>query len=59
MEDERVTIELGREARGCLKLVGSDVKMIEYTGLGHWYSEEMLRDIFEFLQRKLEGQHKL
>jgi predicted esterase len=52
-ENERVTIELGREAKTCLELVGADVQMVEYKGCGHWYSEEMLRDIFEFLREKL------
>jgi predicted esterase len=53
MEDEKVPIELGREAKTCLKLLGADVQMAEYDGLGHWYSEEMLGDIFEFLKEKL------
>ena len=52
-KDERVPIEIGREAKICLELVGADVQMIEYEGLGHWYSDEMLGDIFEFLKEKL------
>ncbi|CZR64842.1 related to phospholipase/esterase [Phialocephala subalpina] len=52
-EDERVSIDLGREAKACLDLVGAEVLMSEYEGLGHWYSEDMLRDIFQFLKEKL------
>jgi hypothetical protein len=28
--------------------------MKEYEGLGHWYSEDMLRDIFKFIKRKFK-----
>ncbi|TVY36821.1 Acyl-protein thioesterase [Lachnellula subtilissima] len=52
-EDEKVPIEMGREARTCLDLLGADVQMVEYEGLGHWYSEEMLGDMFDFLREKL------
>ncbi|KAF8858477.1 alpha/beta-hydrolase [Acephala macrosclerotiorum] len=52
-EDERVSIDLGREAKSCLDLIGVDAQMNEYEGLGHWYSEDMLRDIFQFLKEKL------
>ncbi|TVY13860.1 Acyl-protein thioesterase [Lachnellula arida] len=52
-EDDKVPIELGREARTCLELLGADVKMVEYEGLEHWYSDEMLGDIFCFLREKL------
>lgn len=52
-EDEKVPIEIGREARRCLDLVGADVQMMEYEGLGHWYSGQMLNDIFDFLREKL------
>ncbi|TVY40220.1 Acyl-protein thioesterase [Lachnellula occidentalis] len=52
-EDEKVPIEIGREAKTCLELLGADVQMVEYEGLGHWYSDEMLGDIFGFLREKL------
>jgi len=52
-EDEKVPIEIGREANRCLDLGGADVEMVKYEGLGHWYSEEMLGDIFDFLRRNL------
>jgi predicted esterase len=42
-EDERVDIKLGREAKKALELMGTDVQMMEYEGLGHWYSEDMLK----------------
>ncbi|KAE8451772.1 hypothetical protein EG329_003229 [Mollisiaceae sp. DMI_Dod_QoI] len=53
-EDEKVSVNLGREAKSCLDLVGVDVQMIEYEGLGHWYSQDMLRDIFQFLKKSLK-----
>ena len=53
IEDKKVPIEIGREAKTCLELVGADVQMVEYEGLGHWYSDKMLSDIFDFLKEKL------
>ena len=53
IEDEKVSIEQGREAFNALSLLKATVQMVEYPGLGHWYSEEMLVDIFEFLKEKL------
>jgi len=55
-EDDRVKIELGREVQKCLQLLEADVQMVEYDGLGHWYSDDMLRDIFQFLSHALEEQ---
>ncbi|KAF7856959.1 hypothetical protein EAF04_009719 [Stromatinia cepivora] len=52
-EDPKVSIEMGREAKRCLDLLGADVELKEYEGLGHWYSEHMLSDIFQFLKEKL------
>lgn len=54
-EDAQVKIELGQEVNECLKLLGVDVQMVEYEGLGHWYSEDMFRDIFQFLKQKLKA----
>lgn len=56
-EDEKVGIEVGREAKNCLDLLEAGVKMVEYEGLGHWYSDKMLDDIFEFLGEKLATGH--
>ena len=33
-----------------LRLVDVDVEWKQYEGLGHWYSEGMLRDVVQFLQ---------
>ena len=52
-KDDKVAIEIGREAKTCLDLLRADVQMVEYEGLGHWYSEKMLGDIFGFLRKKL------
>ncbi|PQE23470.1 acyl- thioesterase protein [Rutstroemia sp. NJR-2017a BBW] len=52
-EDEKVPIELGREAKRVLALLGADVEMKEYAELGHWYSEAMFDDIFRFLRERL------
>ncbi|KAK0100180.1 hypothetical protein ONS95_008518 [Cadophora gregata] len=55
-EDDKVGIELGRESQKCLQLLGADVRMLEYEGLGHWYSEDMLRNIFQFLKQELRDE---
>jgi predicted esterase len=52
-EDEKVNVELGREAKTCLQMMGADIQLVEYQDCGHWYSEEMLQDIFNFLRHKL------
>jgi predicted esterase len=53
-EDEKVDIKLGREAKNALDLLGTNIQMMEYGGLGHWYSEDMLRDIFKFIKKKFK-----
>lgn len=52
-KDDKVALEYGREAKKALGQLGADVKMVEYEGLEHWYSPEMLEDIFGFLREKL------
>ncbi|KAL9634318.1 MAG: hypothetical protein Q9204_003045 [Flavoplaca sp. TL-2023a] len=49
-EDEKVPIELGREAASCLERLGVRVNWREYDGLGHWYSSAMLGDIVDNLR---------
>ncbi|TVY87242.1 hypothetical protein LAWI1_G007021, partial [Lachnellula willkommii] len=53
VEDEKVPIEIGRQAKTCLGLLGADVEMVQYEGLEHWYSKSMLADIFAFLRERL------
>lgn len=50
VEDEGVSVELGREAAGCLRSMGVDVKWAEYEGLSHWYSTEMIAEIARFIK---------
>lgn len=50
VEDNRVDIWLGQKAASCLKDIGVDVCWKEYERLAHWYSEDMLRDLVDFLQ---------
>jgi pimeloyl-ACP methyl ester carboxylesterase len=52
VEDDKVPINLGREAADCLKALGIHVRRKEYDGLGHWYSEDMLKDIKQSLQER-------
>ena len=47
--DEKVKVELGSEAKDCLTVLQTDVTWREYENLGHWYSEQMLGDLVEFL----------
>ena len=51
--DEKVDLKMGKEARSCLDQIGIEVRMVEYPDLGHWYSPEMLSDIFAFLKKNL------
>ena len=53
-EDEKVGIELGRQARDCLRVLGAKVEWREYEDLGHWYSGQMLGDSVEFLTGKTD-----
>lgn len=48
-EDDKVKVELGFEARECLTVLQADVTWREYENLGHWYSEQMLGDLVDFL----------
>ncbi|KAF2035711.1 alpha/beta-hydrolase [Setomelanomma holmii] len=50
MEDQKVPSELGQIAAGFLKAVEVDVDWRHYEGLGHWYSEDMLQDVVDFLR---------
>lgn len=52
--DEKVSIDLGRSAAGFLEAMEIDVQWKEYTGLGHWYSGEMLRDMILFLEARTD-----
>ena len=51
-KDERVPVELGREAVSCLERLGVRTEWREYDGLGHWYSSIMLEDIVKTLRSK-------
>jgi hypothetical protein len=48
-------VEVGREAKECLEIVGAQVQMVEYESLSsvHGYSKEMMDDTFDFLRDKL------
>jgi predicted esterase len=53
-DDDKVPSAIGRLAADFLRNVDVNVTWKEYEGLGHWYSEDMLRDIVRFLE-DLEG----
>ncbi len=52
IEDEKVSINLGREAASCLSAMAMDIHWKEYDGLGHWYSKDMLHDLVVFVREK-------
>ncbi|KAK3322758.1 Alpha/Beta hydrolase protein [Apodospora peruviana] len=53
VEDDRVGVVLGRTASQCLRDLGcAEVELKEYSGLGHWYSAEMLRDLVSWMKAK-------
>ena len=51
-DDEKVKIKLGIEVKDCLTVLQADVTWREYENLGHWYSEQMLGDLVEFLYER-------
>ena len=53
-EDEKVNVELGRQARDFLAVLGAKVEWREYEDLGHWYSGQMLGDLVDFLTGKTD-----
>ncbi len=54
VEDDRVSVVLGRNAAACFGTLGvQTLCWKEYRDLAHWYSGDMLRDIVAFL-RNLE-----
>ena len=53
-EDEKVNIELGRQARDFLAALGAKVEWREYEDLGHWYSGQMLGDLVVLLTGKTD-----
>lgn len=52
VQDETVSIALGRRASECLSSVEGRVCWEDYNTLGHWYSGQMLRDIVHFIQKE-------
>lgn len=48
-EDEQVPMHLGQEAEDVLQELGVKARLCQYEGLDHWYAEEMLRHIVEFI----------
>ncbi|PGH15440.1 hypothetical protein AJ79_02416 [Helicocarpus griseus UAMH5409] len=53
-KDGTVPMCLGKEAANCLEAMGMDVSWNEYERLGHWYSEDMLRDCVNFIREKTD-----
>jgi predicted esterase len=51
-EDTLVPFEQGKQAADFLRAIDVDVEWNEYAGLGHWYSNNMLRDIVDFLKKQ-------
>ena len=50
VEDDRVSVIIGRNAADCLGTLGvQTLCWKEYQGLAHWYSGEMLWDVVAFL----------
>ncbi|KAF7547909.1 hypothetical protein G7Z17_g7408 [Cylindrodendrum hubeiense] len=53
-EDEKVAYQHGQHAAKLLEQMGISVDFHTYPELGHWYCPEMLGDILEFLDGKLD-----
>ncbi|KAL2195112.1 Alpha/Beta hydrolase protein [Corynascus similis CBS 632.67] len=54
LADEKVPNARGRRAADCLRAAGFHVEWKAYSGLGHWYSREMLADMASFLTQKTQ-----
>ncbi|OHW90688.1 acyl-protein thioesterase [Colletotrichum incanum] len=48
-KDDKVLLRHAQQACRVLQLMGCNVELRTYYKLGHWYSEEMLQDMLEFL----------
>jgi dipeptidyl aminopeptidase/acylaminoacyl peptidase len=49
-EDQKVKLEWGCEMRDLMLELGMDVSFKSYPGLEHWYNEDEMRDIVQFLR---------
>ncbi|KAF2684252.1 phospholipase/carboxylesterase family protein-like protein [Lentithecium fluviatile CBS 122367] len=49
-EDDKVPCDIGRLAAEFLRGIDMNVDWKEFEGLGHWYSEDMLRDVIRFIK---------
>jgi predicted esterase len=49
-EDDKVPCGIGKLAADFLGSIDVDITWKEYEGLGHWYSEDMLRDVVKFVK---------
>lgn len=54
VQDERVSVLLGRRASQCLTAMNGRVYWHEFEGLGHWYSKDMLRAFIDFICKEME-----
>lgn len=54
IEDDVVSVVLGRGAHRCVTKLGFNASLSEYSQLGHWYSEDMLRDMVAFIREKTQ-----
>jgi len=61
VEDDKIFVDLGRDATRCLGALGVEVYWNENEGLGHWHSKDTLNDLKILLNitfgqgRRLEG----
>lgn len=53
-KDDKVPCSIGRLAAEFLESIDVNVEWKEFEGLGHWYSDDMLQEITQFL-KNLEG----
>lgn len=54
VEDDRVSVVLGRAASRCVRDLGVEADWKEYEQLGHWYSAGMLHDVVSFIRSKTQ-----
>ena len=52
-KDPLIPMKLGEDTRDFCKTLDLEVSWKQYASLGHWYSDEMLEDLVEFIAAKM------
>ncbi|KAI9052823.1 hypothetical protein LZ554_003096 [Drepanopeziza brunnea f. sp. 'monogermtubi'] len=56
--DRKVRLEWGTQLRDVLQTLGNNVSLKTYHELAHWWSEDEMRDVAEFLDKRWQGKEE-